>query len=90
MISVFKYLLTAKIRNKKKNIKTAKTNNRAEIEFTIGINKVLYKIKYMIICKIAIMNIILLLGIFLSKRNLVKIISNNIWLKFSCELKISF
>jgi hypothetical protein len=49
LINDFRYLLSAKIRYEKKNTKMAKTNNIADIEFTIGINKVLYKIKYMII-----------------------------------------
>ena len=43
------YLLSAKIRYEKKNIKTAKTTTKDSIELDIGINKVLYKIKYMII-----------------------------------------
>ena len=43
------YLLSAKIRYEKKNTKTAKTTNKAAIELDIGINKVLYKIKYITI-----------------------------------------
>jgi hypothetical protein len=49
LINDFRYLLTAKIRYEKKNTKTAKTTTKDDIELDIGINKVLYKIKYMII-----------------------------------------
>jgi hypothetical protein len=41
--------LVQKFDMKRKIQKMAKTNNIADIEFTIGINKVLYKIKYITI-----------------------------------------
>ena len=67
-------------------MRTAKTNTKDDIEFDIVINKDLYKIKYIMICNCAIIKIILILESFLSKRNLAKIISKNIWLKFSCDI----
>ena len=68
-----------------KNIKTAKAPIKIDIESPIVLNTYLYRKKYMIRCISAIIQIILLLENFLSKRNLANIMSNNIWLKLSCD-----